>query len=421
MNNVKIGINDLWTTVPEIAMLLYYPNDGYLYTKSSTQKVIWKCPICGCKIEKSICSVVYNGLKCPFCQGKRSYPNRFMNRILQQLEQMKQITFYTREYCSDWCHYEYKGFSHRCIYDFYFEINTQKFIIEMDGGFHFEDTGYAKISLEDQKSIDSIKTQLANDCNIRIIRIDCNYGKLTDNRYIYIKNKIIESELSNIFDLNMIDFAKADIDANKSDILFAGKLYSQGVDVGEIASKLKVGVKTVRHYLKRATEIGICNYDAKLNQSKPIVDYNNMNKRKVVLLNTSEIFESIKDAEKSKYHPSNVYMVCCGMRNYSGVYNNERLVWKYYEDYLQMNKTDIGKLLASCKSRKIICLETNKVFENVHDAANTIYCENNLKGKSDYINRSCKTHKKAYGLHWMYYDEYEQMTESEKHSLLLCS
>ena len=40
------GINDMWTTNPELAKLLVNPDDGYKYTSTSGKKVDWRCPIC---------------------------------------------------------------------------------------------------------------------------------------------------------------------------------------------------------------------------------------------------------------------------------------------------------------------------------------------------------------------------------------
>ena len=45
----KKGINDLWTTCPEVAQLLLNPEDGYKLTKSSGKHVDFKCPNCGTK------------------------------------------------------------------------------------------------------------------------------------------------------------------------------------------------------------------------------------------------------------------------------------------------------------------------------------------------------------------------------------
>ena len=43
-NTVIVGVNDMWTTNPELASLLADPNDGYKYTQSTSKKVSWRCP-----------------------------------------------------------------------------------------------------------------------------------------------------------------------------------------------------------------------------------------------------------------------------------------------------------------------------------------------------------------------------------------
>ena len=40
------GVNDMWTTNPELASLLADPNDGYKYARCSQKSVDWKCPNC---------------------------------------------------------------------------------------------------------------------------------------------------------------------------------------------------------------------------------------------------------------------------------------------------------------------------------------------------------------------------------------
>ena len=79
------GINDMWTTNPELAKLLANPDDGYKYTSTSSQKVDWRCPICNTiHRNKVINNISLRGLSC-LCSKSKSYPNRFMYWLLDYL------------------------------------------------------------------------------------------------------------------------------------------------------------------------------------------------------------------------------------------------------------------------------------------------------------------------------------------------
>ena len=59
-----LGFNDMWTTAPEVAKLLVNPEDGYKYTKNSSEKTYFQCPNCGDISFKRISNVYYQGLCC---------------------------------------------------------------------------------------------------------------------------------------------------------------------------------------------------------------------------------------------------------------------------------------------------------------------------------------------------------------------
>lgn len=44
---VSIGVNDLWTTHPELAKMLANNEDGYKYSIGSNKKLEWVCHDCG--------------------------------------------------------------------------------------------------------------------------------------------------------------------------------------------------------------------------------------------------------------------------------------------------------------------------------------------------------------------------------------
>lgn len=417
---VKIGVNDLYTTAPEIIELLSNPDDGYKYSKNSGFKIDWKCPICGKILNRKIYDVTHFGLKCPNCSRSISYPNRLMSNILEQIN--NQYDVLKQEYSDSWCKYYLDNKWHKCYYDFYFKKDGRNILIEMDGGFHFENIYLTESEFKQSQQVDIIKNNLALTNNFDIIRIDCNYGKNTCNRLAYIKNNILESKLSEILDLTQVDFEVANEKSIVSDTYNIIKLYNLGHRISDISKELEIGRNFVLSCIKRATENGLCNYDFIKDNREVFMNNLHINTRKVVLLNTREIFDSQNDAKKKYSLKANINRCCQLKSSYAGVYNGEKLVWVYYEDYLNMTDDDIKHRLESCVElkRKVIRIENFEIFNSLSEAVNNILSDH-PKAIDSAISRACKNKTRAYGFHWMYYDEYEQMTESEKHSLLLCS
>lgn len=253
---VLIGFNDLWTTDPDVAKMLSDPNVGYAISRGSKRIVSWTCPKCGeCKMS-SPKQVIGYGLACNVCSDGISYPNKFMYNVLLQLD----IDF-KREVsksipCFDWVG-KYK-------YDFYLEMNNEKFFIEMDGGFHYDDYF---LSYEEVHAIDVTKDLLAAEHGINMIRIDCNYILIT-NRFEYIKQSILNSKLNQILDLTHIDWEKCNKESVKSLCIEAGKQYDNGMGIREIASTLSVSYDSVYTWLKTLGKKGLCSYKPVLGAPK---------------------------------------------------------------------------------------------------------------------------------------------------------
>lgn len=69
---------------------------------------------------------------------------------------------------------------------------------------------------------------------------------------------------------------------------------------------------------------------------------NNPNSKKVILLNTLEVFGSLVDgANKYKIHRTSLGQCCRGKRKSAGKINGEPARWMYYEDYLKLQEAEI--------------------------------------------------------------------------------
>ena len=243
-NAIWKGFNDLWTTRPDVAKLLKNCDDGYKLGQYSNQKVEFVCPRCSRVVIKSVDDVSRQGLSCSLCADGVSYPNKFGRALLRQLL----IEDFECEYSPKWAH-PYR-------YDNYFKHKGQPYILEMDGAFHFEEKACSKLSLDEIKQIDNIKTKIANDHGITVIRVDCRISNSD-----YIKQSILKSKLSQLFDLSSVDWGLCDQTSWNSLVKTACDLYMSGVhSITTIGKMLRVSNKTVIDYLKRGARAGWCNY-----------------------------------------------------------------------------------------------------------------------------------------------------------------
>ncbi len=249
------GINDLWTTNPEIAKLLANPEDGYKYSKGSNKRVDWKCPECGNIIKyNKINNITHRGLSCPKCSDGISYPEKFMYNLLQQLN----VNF-DYQYSPKWCKYQINGKIKQGRYDFY--ISNKKIIVEMDGGIgHGNNCKLNKYSVKKSIDIDKVKDIIAQEHGIKVIRIDCDYK---DDRFQYIRNSIIHNyDFTTIFNIAILDWKPIDRVAQKSIVKMVCKLHNEypNKTPKEIGKIVNLDNSTIRRYLVKGTNLGWCTY-----------------------------------------------------------------------------------------------------------------------------------------------------------------
>lgn len=239
-----IGINDLWTTRPDVARLLKNPNDGYKYMKGSNKKVDFICPDCGTVNNKNIDMVCRYGFACAACSDGVSYPNKFGRAFLKQLP----ISSHICEYAPKWAEGR--------LYDNYFEYHGKSYIVEMDGSLHYDNYTMGTSSLEERRRVDKLKDRMAEEHNIILIRIDCYKSDKE-----YIKNSILQSELNNIFDLSLINWDMCDINAQKNLVKEVCRLYKSGIeDLYVIKDMCNISIWAARKYVQLGAQYGWCDY-----------------------------------------------------------------------------------------------------------------------------------------------------------------
>jgi transposase len=227
-------------------MLLTNPEDGYLIARMSHAKKNFTCPFCSTKQDKMVMNVTRRGLQCSHCGDHISFPNRFSRALFSQLP----VENYTPEYNPDWL----KPY----FYDNYFEYNGKCFVLENDAGIGHGNKQWGpgnKPDIEGKKR-DEFKDSLAKEHDVHVIRIDTQVSTCE-----YIKQHILDSELSQILDLSNVDWDKCDRDAQKNLVKEVCDLYMSGMKkFQDIAKTVQLGEQTVRNYLKKGQKFGWCDY-----------------------------------------------------------------------------------------------------------------------------------------------------------------
>ena len=226
--------------------------DAKKYTHGSNKKIIVKCPNCGKEKYARIRDIFnYKSIGCS-CGDGISYPEKFVISLLNQLN-----INYTKEYLSEW--------SNNKRYDFYFEYNNRKIIIEVHGEQHYTKSfkSIDSKTLEEEQENDKYKKELALNNGIdTYIELDCRESSLE-----WIKNSIINSELNKIFNLENINWLKCEEFSLSNRVKevcdywhLHNEINNEGLLLKDLSKIFKLDRHTIRKYLKQGTDLGWCNY-----------------------------------------------------------------------------------------------------------------------------------------------------------------
>lgn len=249
------GANDMWTTNPELAKFLKNQEDGYKYKMNCSNKILeWICPSCGEIIYASPNTVLNHGLTCRRCSDKISLPERIMYNILRSLNINfeYQKTLPKKSFIFD-------GKEYTPLYDFYFELNNNMYIIEMDGGFHEKVHTSSNMSIEKINEIDKNKDILADENNCILVRICANPSK-----FDFVYNNVLSNEILNsLFDFSMINKNEILEYCCKNNMTKEISEYYDGVtkNMHDIAKHFGVTYSFVYNSLKNGSELGWTTYN----------------------------------------------------------------------------------------------------------------------------------------------------------------
>lgn len=237
------GINDIATLRNDLVKYFKNPKDAESISTGSFRNVKLKCP--ECKQVKSIhaCDLCTYGFHCDYCNDNVSLGEKIVRNLILQLP----IKEYDFEFTDTW--------TQNKRYDCFFKYMDKKYLIEVDGEQHTKNTSWS--TKEWQSKNDEFKTALAKENGFELIRI-----KAYRTDFEFIKQSVLESRLSEIFDLSQIDWNKICKQTVTSNNLLIAQYYMEHQDMmlKDIAKHFHVSPPTITHTLKKMAQIGMCNY-----------------------------------------------------------------------------------------------------------------------------------------------------------------
>lgn len=260
-HKVRKGLNDISTTHPEIVEYLMNKEDAYNFTIRSNKKVKTQCPICHTSLGlRSLDDIYTRHIRCPKCGKGNSYPNRFMFNLLNYLKIPNE-----HEVQFSWCTFQHFNDTSKLIRGRYdFVCPNHNIIIEMDSGLGHGNNVHSKAKISKAECLyrDVQKEQLARKNGFNVIRINCEYYGHED-KFLAVKEGILHSDFGNYFDISNVDWNEIDTKSQSSLLKEICRYYTSGFSTKEIAEKVGLTIPTIRIYLHKGTECGLCNYTHK--------------------------------------------------------------------------------------------------------------------------------------------------------------
>lgn len=158
------------------------------------------------------------------------------------------------------------------------------------------------------------------------------------------------------------------------------------------------------------------------------------NSRKIVCLNTGQVFNSSREAGRIyNCDHAGIIKVCASYsdniidhkRRYCGrdPETNEWLSWMYYDDYILLSDAEKTALIPEKRTgenrfyKPIICLNTLEYFErtNIITDVSTSKSAGNIQAAISNYHNTCGKHLETNEpLHWMNFDKYINLSQDEK-------
>lgn len=304
LNKTIRGVDDLATTHPHLVQYFANPLESKTLKAGNNKLINMKCPYCGLEKRMKPNDLVNQGFGCQKCSDSISYPERFIGSLLTTLN-----IIYQKQFTLD---------DNKSKYDFY--IPSTNLIIETHGMQHYKETFYrvGGRSLEEEIINDTYKKELALSKGYKYVVLDCRYSTLK-----WIKNSILKSELKNFIELHKIPWEEIAKRSESSLLIQVCEHYEKkGGSLRELSLHFHLGKTTIKRYLERGNEIGLCNW-------KPLPN-GQLQKKPIVAIKENEVYEvaeSLQDiAKKMDYDMTTIGKLSNGVgsRNKNSRFTNSK-------------------------------------------------------------------------------------------------
>ena len=326
------NINSIWHTDKWMIPIINDDEFCKTHTHGSSDRIIPTCPNCGRKLNKSSkVSNIYNfhSIGC-ICSDKISYGEKVAYNVLEQLDvdfttQLSKMNF-------KWCN--------NYLYDFY--INSYNILIEVQGEQHYIQTtrkGERVKTLEEEQENDRLKKELALSNGIKdenYLVIDCRKSELE-----FIKQNIINSKLSKLFDLSKINWSKVQNFALGTRVKEACDLWNTELyNAREISKIMKLSHTTICRWLAKGSKLSWCNYNPKEEMIKTAKKNGKIGTKPVICLENGKVFESATDLEYKSLEEFGVKLLRANITNaVNGKLNKYKgLSFKYVSNMTEEEK-----------------------------------------------------------------------------------
>lgn len=247
------------------------------------------CQCVSCKEEQDILeSTLKVGFgSCRGCSDTKSYPAKYFYWFLKQIG----VDFQT-EYSPEWLG-KYR-------FDFYFRVAEIEYIVEVDGAQHYTH-GHKRLTVDEVKEIDRLKDSLANANGIDVIRLDCRESKGK-----VIETAIKNSELSEIFDLSVVDWRMCAYKAISNKYRVFCDLWNAGNNTTQIEQITGSNANYISKCLQECAFYGLCEYDPKKESYRGSLQ--STNGKRLRCIETGEIFNSAQECSKLSIEKFGVFL-----------------------------------------------------------------------------------------------------------------
>lgn len=265
------------------------------------------CNNCG-EVNKIKESTIQTGVgSCKACSESRSSGEKFMYWFLKQCSIDFNVEF------SPWWAGRYR-------YDFEFQKDNRKYLIEIDGGQHYGKNYFSERRKKSRAEVDADKDQLAKRNGYQLIRIRCEHS----NR-MFMVDEIKKSILADMFDLSIIDWGQCYYMSLTKKSKKICDLWNDGYkSAKEISILAPTSSGNASKVLVQCSKFGLCDYDSKKEKERG-QKRNDKAGKVVICLDNNMRFKSASECSRQSEEVFGVHLTQGGI---SRVCRGERDAYK---------------------------------------------------------------------------------------------